>query len=205
MLDLITGIAVGIVATALSLEVKKQKNKRIFKRYDLSDAGNQLRFIEEVKLYRKRPINRESYEHFRYIEQHLKNRQEGLRILAEVGLGAFIGTSDAASTEKQRKRAFSSYNSKRVDFLVIDAFGNPAVAIEYHGSGHHLSPDAVARDAVKKRALQKAGIELLEIYPNAHKPEVLARLDAILARHAGTTGRLAAPHRPHLQAVAVGA
>ena len=55
-------------------------------------------------------------------------------------------------------------NSKRVDFLIIDTFGHPAAAVEYHGSGHHRQGGrAAARDAVKRRALEKAGIELVEI------------------------------------------
>jgi len=75
------------------------------------------------------------------------------RIWAEVSLGGFIRTDSDL--------AFRSFNSKRVDFLIIDMYGDPQLAIEYHGSGH-FKGNAAARDAVKRLVFQKAGIPLLE-------------------------------------------
>jgi len=54
---------------------------------------------------------------------------------------------------------------------VIDASGKPKLAIEYHGSGHYQG-NAEDRDAVKRLALKKAGIPLLEISEGATKREV---------------------------------
>ena len=84
--------------------------------------------------------------------------------------------------ENERNRAYSAYGSKRVDFLIIDSFGRPAVAIEYHGSGH-LQGNAAARDAVKKRALHKAGIELLEVCEFTEKDDYLQTLSDMLDSH----------------------
>lgn len=154
-----------------------------FKENDVSDTGNQLRFVENVDLVADRPVNREAFKVFRSLEEHLGGLNQNWRLLAEVGLGSFIKTSSQIGSPAQRRRAFHSYNSKRVDFLIINAWGYPAVAIEYQGSGHNKSADAAARDVVKKRALQRAGVELLEIYDYSDSAEFLAQIDAMLLRH----------------------
>lgn len=165
------------------LQFQQLKRRSKFKKNDLGDTANQLRFVEEIELFAERPINKEAFRIFRALEDHLESRQPKLRLLAEVGLGAFIRTSRNDSPQWKRQRAFNSFNSKRVDFLIIDHFGRPAVAVEYHGSGHYLGKNASGRDIVKKRALQRAGIELLEIQTNCTADEFLAQLDLMLARH----------------------
>jgi hypothetical protein len=86
------------------------------------------------------------------------------RVFAEVSLGAFVTTEGTEGQKRAGWLAWMAINSKRVDFLIIDTFGHPAAAVEYHGSGHHREgARAAARDTVKRRALEKAGIELVEI------------------------------------------
>ncbi|BCK77121.1 hypothetical protein AA0242T_2869 [Acetobacter aceti NRIC 0242] len=90
-------------------------------------------------------------------------------------MGGFIRTTYDPEDPRQ-KQAFSSYSGKRVDFLLIDRFGNPVLAVEYNGSGHDLSGDADARMAVKRLALQKADIPLLEIPERMSKPDIFTAL-----------------------------
>lgn len=181
--ELFVGIVCGGVIALIWGKIQQMRRRLIQRQYDLSDPGNQLRFVEQVGLYPRRPINKEAFRTFARIEKYVKESGRGCRILAEVGLGAFIGTDGESASENACKRAFNSYNSKRVDFLVIDPWGKPAVAIEYHGSGHYLSEDAAARDAVKKRALERAGVELLEVYQYSDPEETLAGFRSALGRH----------------------
>lgn len=181
--DIILGLLTGATFIYLLMQVQQLRRRSKFKRNDLGDTKNQLRFVEEIELFAERPINKEAFRIFRALEDHLESRKPKLRLLAEVGLGAFIRTSRNNSPQWKRQRAFSSFNSKRVDFLIIDHFGRPAVAVEYQGTGHYLGENAAGRDVVKKRALQRAGIELLEIHTTSSTGEFLAQLDQMLARH----------------------
>ncbi|WP_408737301.1 DUF2726 domain-containing protein [Acetobacter pasteurianus] len=78
--------------------------------------------------------------------------------------------------DPRQKQAFSSYSGKRVDFLLIDRYGLPVLVIEYHGTGHDLSGDADDRMAVKRLALQKAGIPLLEIPEKMARPQIMVAI-----------------------------
>lgn len=182
MVELLLGSAIGAVVAALSLRLSTVLKLRRYRRADITSTDNQLRFIEDAALQPAVPINREAFKVFRTIESDLPNRGTRYRLLAEVAMGAFIKTSRHHGTAAERKRAYSTYGSKRVDFLIIDPFGRPALVVEYHGSGHHQA-NASARDAVKKRALQKAGVELLEVYPHSDPHQYLQVLSHLLDRH----------------------
>ena len=54
----------------------------------------------------------------------------------------------------QLKQAFSAFNSKRVDMLIIDWIGSPRIAVEYQGWGHYQG-NVEGRDRVKRKALQR--------------------------------------------------
>ena len=90
-------------------------------------------------------------------------------------MGSFIRISRFRS-QSARHRAFSSYNSQRVDFLIIDAFDAPVLAIEYHGTGHYLSQDAKARHAIKRLTLEKAGIPLVEFRRGASSSDIANKI-----------------------------
>lgn len=184
--DLIAGSAVGGIVVWLWLKLRnaarRARDRARFRAFDVSDTGNQLRFVEGAALYARRPINREAFRVYRELETFLPTRRDGCRLLAEVALGSFIATSMDTGSQGARNRAFSSFNSKRVDFLIIDPMGNPAVAVEYHGSGHYAG-NATARDAVKKRAIQKAGIEFVEIFEATGNDEIRSMISHALNRH----------------------
>lgn len=165
-------------ALAQQAAVRQQEDERrrqYRQENDLSDPQNQLRFIGECSLKAVPPVNREAVRVLYAIDEWIKDRQPDWRFAFEVSMGGFIKTPYAPDDPRQ-KRAFNSYSGKRVDFLLIDRFGNPVLVVEYNGSGHDLSGDADARMAVKRLALQKAGIPLLEIPERMSKPDVFAAL-----------------------------
>jgi len=171
-MNFIFGVLVGAAIMWGRLKILRMSAKARAKEWDVGDYQNQLRFIEQTQLYIRKPINKEAFKTvFIVAENALASIRPKHRILAEVSMGSFMGTSNAGVRKSISVRAFKSFNSKRVDFLVIDASGKPKLAIEYHGSGHYQG-NAEDRDAVKRFALKKAGIPLLEISEGATKREV---------------------------------
>lgn len=160
---------------AADRQQEDERRRQYRQENDLSDPQNQLRFIGECSLKAVPPVNREAVRVLYAIDEWIKACQPEWRFAFEVSMGGFIKTPYAPD-DSRHKRAFNSYSGKRVDFLLIDRFGNPVLVVEYNGSGHDLSGDADARMAVKRLALQKAGIPLLEIPERMSKPDILAAL-----------------------------
>lgn len=139
--------------------------------------------LKACKISVKRPINRQAYKVFVKIEEVLASDAPKARVLAEVGMGAFLSTAEGWEFCRHSKLAFTSFNAKRVDFLVIDALGHPAFVVEYQGSGHHLGGSAAYRDMLKREALRKAGIEMVEISVFHSDAEVSALLQGAVQRN----------------------
>ena len=178
-----TGFVLGaITASIVAFYVEKYQRRRRSVRYreiNPSDYGNQLRFLKEVVLEKWRPINKEAYKVYHAIERLLQEKPVTYRLLAETSMGAFLRVAKYSGTYEQVSRARSAFNSKRIDFLIIDNYGNVALAIEYHGTGHYQG-NAEARDAVKKLALEMADIEFMEIFPDSDPEEYLADISLFL-------------------------
>ena len=131
--------------------------------WDVKDTTNQLRFVRDAEFYPKRPINKEAYRTvLLVVERVLKAHFRQHRVLAEVCMGSFLATPGGRNGSFLNDKAYQSINSKRVDFLVIDAMGNPALVIEYHGTfgrdGH-----ALAKDEIKRVTFDRAGIAWIEV------------------------------------------
>ncbi|WP_052715905.1 DUF2726 domain-containing protein [Devosia chinhatensis] len=137
------------------------------------DAPDQLRIVMRARFERKRLLSRTEFELFRTVEQVLPRCGPGYRLMAQPSLGEVLATEDDG--------AFRCINAKRVDMLVIDAFSMPVLAIEHQGKGHYQG-DAPARDAVKREALRRAGVEYLEIFDTFGAEEVRGMVSAALQR-----------------------
>lgn len=148
------------------------KRKQYFQENDVKDPDNQLKFIDQCDLRAAPPVNKEAVRVLYALEEWIRFNQPTWRVSFEVGMGAFIKTPYDPEN-RLLAAAFSSYNSKRVDFLVIDQRGLPKFVIEYHGTGHDLSDDAADRMGVKRLVLQRANIPLIEISANTKKFEIL--------------------------------
>ena len=88
------------------------------------------------------------------IEEINARRRTHYRVMAQTCMGEIMSAPEPA---------WSAINCKRLDLLVIDRRGYPALAVEYQGSGHNRGADSKVRNAVKHSALASAKIALLEV------------------------------------------
>lgn len=133
----------------------------------LSDAAEQLRLVMASDFTSRALLNKGEARVFAELDKLVIARNPGWQVMAQVSVGEFVGSSDAA--------AYACINSKRVDLLLVDAQCQARHAVEYQGSGHHQG-SAAARDAVKKEALRKAGIGYHEVVAGHTTPSELRRL-----------------------------
>ena len=141
----------------------------------LHDPAEQLRAITNAKFQRKRIMNQTEFKVFRAAESALPF---GYRLMAQTSLGEVLGAAKSDDPVADR-RAHASINSKRLDIAIIDRAGFVALAIEVHGAGHYGKHTTFIRDAVKREALRRADIPMLEVYPDWKD----ARIQAEVSRH----------------------
>lgn len=176
-LSLIAVLFVGAVAGMLVEQVVSKQRREAWKRRNaqwkkpraLADAAlprgevrqlpafdpaMQLRCVMAAKFEKRPLLNKSEARVLVAAEQAAREIGAGWRVMAQVCLGEILASPDEA--------AYRAINSKRVDLLIIARNGEPLAAIEYQGGGHHQGT-AAARDAVKKEALRRAGIEYIEI------------------------------------------
>lgn len=159
-MDYLLPLSILAAVLLLALMLRRQKPS------GPGDASDQLRIVMRSRFEKKRLMSRAEFDLFRTVENHLRSCGPGYRLMAQPSLGEVLTSPDDA--------AFRCINSKRLDMLVIDTFGLPVVAIEFQGGGHYQN-DAAARDAVKREALRRAGIDMLEIFDD-HATEEICRL-----------------------------
>ncbi|MCY4440137.1 MAG: DUF2726 domain-containing protein [Deltaproteobacteria bacterium] len=128
----------------------------------LGDPKAQMEFISRVDFEPRRLLNKPEYGILLILERLTRDIGGGHRVMAQTSLGEIIAPRNTSASEEARDLAFRSINSKRLDFLVIDRSGMPALAVEYQGHGHYQNR-AFMRDAVKREAVRKAGVPFLEI------------------------------------------
>lgn len=155
-------------------------------RRNMSDPNLQADAISRTKFVKSPLMNKGEYRVFAILEQTVTQFAHGFRVMVQVNLGEFL-SRDANTPKTLRDEAFASINSKRVDFLIIDRSGNAALAVEFQGSGHYLGQTAFLRDAVKKEALRRAGVHLLEVTPDMQRDEIIALMTRLL--DTSTNGR----------------
>ena len=126
------------------------------------DPTAQMEFISKVDFKPRPLLNRSEYKILRIIEEVSQDIPGGHRVMAQISLGEVLAPQMASGSEAARDLAFRSINSKRLDFLVIDGYGMPVLAVEYQGHGHY-NDRTFMHDAVKREAVRKAGIRFLEI------------------------------------------
>lgn len=138
---------------------------------NMRNPQTQLDAVANIGFVKTRLMNKGEYRVFITTEQLLARRNSGHRVMVQVNLGEIL-QPDPNASDVARAEAFASINSKRVDMLIIDRSGEAIVAIEVQGSGHYLSKTAFMRDSVKKEALRRAGISLLELLPSMTNQEI---------------------------------
>ena len=128
----------------------------------LGDPTAQMEFISKVDFKPRPLLNRSEYKILRILEEVSQDIPGGHRVMAQTSLGEVLAPQMASGSKAARDLAFRSINSKRLDFLVIDGYGMPVLAVEYQGHGHY-NDRTFMHDAVKREAVRKAGIRFLEI------------------------------------------
>jgi hypothetical protein len=134
---------------------------------DLTDPGQQLNAVMTASFERRRLLNSSEYKVFKIVEDDIAAARRGYRVFAQTSLGEILSSPD--------DDAFHSINSKRIDILIVDRGGWPAVAVEYQGSGHYQGT-AAARDAIKKEALRKAGVRYVEVFTRDTDAQIRSRV-----------------------------
>lgn len=157
--------------------LRTRRSRPAYRPTDRWDSSEQLRDVMAASFSAKKVMSFSEYKVFKAAEEEVQAFRGGYRVFSQTALGEVLQSAD--------KRAHSAINSKRVDVLIISPSGYPAIAVEYQGAGHYQN-DAAARDAVKKEALRKAGIDYIEIL-DSHTLDDTRRLvrSALMRRNAG--------------------
>lgn len=166
-------------------ERHRMENRRSSDFSRLGDTRAQMEFISRVDFEPQRLLNRSEYGVLQLIEKVVHEIGGGYRIMAQTVMGEVIAPKSSSASNDDRELARRSINSKRLDFLVINRSGWPHLAVEYQGHGHYQGR-AFMRDAVKREALRKAGVEFLEIPAEYDAEEQERQIRSILqqSRHA---------------------
>jgi hypothetical protein len=154
------------------------------RRPDPKDPKDQMEYIARVEFEPKRLLNKSEYSVLVILEDVTREINAGLRVMAQTSMGEIIRPKKGSASEDDCNLAFRSINSKRLDFVVINRFGTPVLAIEYQGAGHYHQRSFM-RDAVKREALRKAGVPFLEVPSNYKAVHLEKRAQALLRAATG--------------------
>jgi len=138
-------------------------------------AAEQMRAVERSRFERRPLLNREEARVLPVLERAARGAGTGLRVMAQTSLGEVIRPVGHDGSE-----AFAAINAKRLDFAVFDRQGLIVCAVEYHGTGHFQGA-AEARDRVKREALRRAGVPLVEVYPDFEPSGLVREVREVLA------------------------
>ena len=138
---------------------------------NIADPATQMRFVAKVGFIRQPLLNREEQPLLALLEKTVRGVDQGYRVMAQTSLGEVLKPKPGTGSAQDRHMAFKSINSKRLDFAIFDKAGRLMAAVEYQGSGHYQETSFM-RDAVKREALRKAGVTMIEV-PNSYTPAIV--------------------------------
>jgi hypothetical protein len=154
--------------------IRWEFRRRPLREPNLHDPSEQLRLVEAATFTRKKVMHFLEYKVFLVVEEEVASLGLGARVFAQTALGEIIRSDD--------RLAYKSINSKRADIIVIGADGFALAAVEYQGTGH-FQQRAATKDAVKREALRKAGIQYVEI-SDRHSDDEIRQLTRAALRTA---------------------
>lgn len=163
---IIFGFIAILLIWILSIPGKQTRNRRRwYAHHAAAVSGKRFR--------QKRLLNKSEYKLLCRLEFWLRTRSDGHRLFAWVSLGEVLQIEDVD--------AFRAINAKHYDFLIIDRFGWPVIVIEYQRSGHFQN-HAVECDAIKRTALESAGITFMEILEEYEWDKMKVRFDDVVQK-----------------------
>jgi uncharacterized protein DUF2726 len=145
---------------------------------EVADPKKQLGFVSKVEFEARPLLNRSEFQVLLALEEAVRALNAGHRVMAQTCYGEFLKLKSRERND-DTNRAYRSINSKRADFVIIDAAGYAVAVVEYQGSGHYQGT-AELRDAVKREACRSAGVVLIEVMPNFSKGDLSADIRQIL-------------------------
>jgi hypothetical protein len=101
-------------------------------------------------------------------------------VFPQVSLGQILATEGEGNPEADE--AYRAINSKRCDLLICNRNGIPVAVLEYQGSGHNIGGTATRRDEIKKIALERAGVQFVEIRDGTAPAEIERTIRELFAR-----------------------
>lgn len=137
-----------------------------------SNVHDQLEAVARVAYETAVLLNREEARLLPVLERIVAGFGAGHRVMAQTSMGEILRPRRGSGDQKALDEAYFAINSKRLDFAIFDRTLRLVLAIEYQGTGHHQNA-AFLRDAVKREALRRAGIRMIEVGPD-FVPEELA-------------------------------
>jgi hypothetical protein len=138
-----------------------------------------MEIIARVDFEPQRLLNKSEYKILLVLEAATREIDAGLRVMAQTSMGEIIRPKKGSAPDDDCNLAYRSINSKRIDFVVINRFGTPILAVEHQGAGHYHARSFM-RDAVKREALRKANVELIEVPSDYEAVELRKRFQASL-------------------------
>ena len=168
-----------IIAVLIFIRVKPKKSKPTSvpgqrrpaeRERSVANADDQLYFVTNSAFQKRTIMNKSEYALFCKLERMLSKNHRAYRVFPQVSLGEIISSKD--------DNAFRSINSKRVDFAIINPWGEPCAVVEYQGSGHYQG-NAALRDAVKREACNKADVRFFAI-PAKYSDIEIAQVESFL-------------------------
>lgn len=142
-------------------------------------VDQQITAVAKAEFEKQRLLNRSEHRLMLQMEQILPRLAPGHRLMAQTSLAEVIRPKGDPE-DRAWQRAFHAINAKRLDFGIFDRGGFLVCAVEYQGSGHYLDENKTfVRDAVKREALRRAGVALIEIDQNFEAEDV----ESALRRH----------------------
>ena len=147
---------------------------------EVADPKKQLGFVSKVEFEARPLLNRSEFQVLLALEEAVRLLNAGHRVMAQTCYGEFLKLKSRERNDDTDR----AINSKRADFVIIDAAGYPVVVVEYQGSGHYQGT-AELRDAVKREACRSAGVALIEVFPKFDKATLSRDLRQALQRAEG--------------------
>lgn len=149
---------------------------------DLADPRKQLEFVSGVAFETQPLLNKSEFQVLLVLEAVAKEMNCGFRVMAQTSLGEILRPRRHLLSATAADLAYRSINSKRADFIVVNAAGHAVLVVEYQGDGHYQGT-AQLRDAVKREAFRTAGVTLIEVPARYRKDDIAKRARAALQRH----------------------
>jgi Protein of unknown function (DUF2726) len=132
-----------------------------------------------VKFTASRVMGRGEFELFRAaLDVTRQPLPPSFYVFPQVALGQIIRTT--APLDWQADHAHRAINSKRCDLLIADRHGNPVAVLEYQGSGHNIGGTVERRDRIKRIALERAGVQFVEIMDGATPAQIQRTIRSLL-------------------------